>query len=223
MSLTIGNKSDLNSVPGGSAYTVPFSGGGHNQNTGSNRFLLVGIGLASTTGTDFISCEYGGNPMSIIQTRNDGSLAQRYIFYGLQDPPTGINDLDVVFSASVFDFTSFYAVSFTNSSGAGDKGQDGLADPNNKTLSVSQNSYIYAMATSQFAISTGFTIDGSTRPKEFTHTTNDQNIGCLSLKLNAGTINVNVDADSGTTTNYRVEIQEFVSPSSSSGNFFLMF
>lgn len=100
-------------------------------------------------------------------------------------------------------------------------GINDLADPNNQTLSVSQNSYIYAMATSQFAISTGFTINGSTRPKEFTHNTNDQNIGCLSLKLNAGTINVNVDADSGTITNYRIEIQE--ASSSSVSNFFLLF
>lgn len=215
MSLTIGNKTASNLNPNAATWTVA-----HNGSVGSDGFLLVSVIM--TDSVDFTGATYDGDAMTQIDSFNSATLGQRWITYGLLNPSTGNNNIIVSFTGSQTSSSSLFAVSFTNCGGAGNTGKNDVsATPHTETLTVSENSIIYATGASvQGFIS--ITIDSSSRTLEFIHNTGKQASGALSATgLTAGSIDVEIAVTLGTVSNYRVEILE--KTSASSGNFMLMF
>ena len=207
MAIVIGNKTQSNQNPNGSNQTLA-----HNQNTGSNRGLLVVITMASSV--NFSSCNYGGVAMSLIQNSLFSSEGQRQAAYYLADPATGSNNIVVTFSGSQFNTTSIFAVSFTGADGVDVFGSNaGATTPNSQSLTILANSIIYASGLSSNAQNTQYSIGGSSRPFEFSHNTNVQCRGALSATgLSAGATNVTTYADFVNVTNFRVAIKEFTVP-----------
>ena len=220
MALSIGNKTQFVQTPVSPWTSLTRA---HTQNTGSDGFLFVSFTMTNTT--NFSGCTYGGQAMTLIRSRGFVGLSQRWACYGLQNPPTGNNNIVVTFTGQQFNPVSLFAVSFTGSSGAGNFGDNGASTtPNSKTLTVSAGSCIYATGISSNAF-TGIDIDGSARPLEFQHNTNKQVSGALSLvPLSAGSIDVITKVTWNTVTNQRVEILEAgPTPSSQNSNFLQFF
>ena len=205
MALTIGTKSNANATPGASTQTLS-----HNQNVGDDGLLLVVITMPNSV--DFTGCTYGGNTMTLIRNTNYTGLSQRQASYYIQTPPTGANNIVVSFTGSQWNNSSIFAVSFTGAGGIGnDASTDASATPNSQSLTVSENSVIYATGISVNAQSFGYDIAGSTRTNEFAHNTNKQVGGALSATgLSAGATNVTTKTNFDTVSNYRVEVLEAV-------------
>ena len=195
----------------------------HNMSTGADGFLLVAFCMDNSE--VYTGCTYGGQAMTLIATQNFGGLAQRIAFYGLQNPPTGNNNIVVTFNAAQFTPVSTFAVSFTGCGGAGNFATNGdSTTPNSKTLTVTAGSCIYAMGISNNAF-TGIDINGVARTLEFQHNTNKQVSGALSaIPLPAGSIDVVTKVNFGSVSNTRVEILEASAPPvTDDGSFLLMF
>lgn len=215
MALLIGNKTQANPIPASNSYTIA-----HNQNTGSDGFLMVAVCMANTV--SHTGATYDGTPMTEFLNYTSSTLSQTWVVYGLQSPSTGSNNIVLSFSSNQFNSISVFAVSFTGSSGIGSVGNNDVApEPHPRTISVFQNSIVYAFGVSNSGIS-GFEIDGSNRPSEFTHNTNRQVEGAFSLTgLNAGSISVIIDTDFASVSNTRIEIKEAVL-GKKEGSFFLV-
>ena len=69
MAVTLGNKTQVNQTPAASFYQFT-----HNQNTGSDRLLVVSVVMANTV--SFTSATYGGVAMTQLLVRNLGGLSQ---------------------------------------------------------------------------------------------------------------------------------------------------
>lgn len=219
MAISIGNKTQSNQNPNGSSQTLA-----HTQNNGSDLGLLVVITMFNNV--DFSGCTYGGDTMTLVQNIDYSGQSQRTAAYYLQSPSTGNNNIVVSFSGSQVTSTSIFAVSFT---GAGNFGSfdydDELATPNSQSITISDNSIIYLTGLSLFSQNTLYSIGGSSRPFEFSHSTARVVRGALSTTgLSAGATNVTTTTDVGSVTNFRVEIQEASSPPSgiNEGSFWLL-
>jgi len=135
MALAIGNKTSANINPGGSTYTTS-----HTQNTGDGGLLLVALCMLSSS--DFSTVTYGGVSMGtpIIEYASQ-ELSQRWAVYALESPLTGSNSIVVTFTANQWNPISFYAVSFTGSSGIGNTNNaDTATSPHSQTLNINENS-----------------------------------------------------------------------------------
>ena len=181
MALVDGNKTFVNPTPNANSYTQS-----HNQNTGSDGLLLVVVTMSNTV--DFTGCTYNGVSMTLVRNTNFGGLSQRQACYALTAPATGANDIVVSFSGSQFNPASIVAISFTGASGIGNDGVNGqVTTPNSQSLTVSENSMIYASGISINAQNSNYDIAGSTRTNLFSHNTNRQVEGALSATgLSAG-------------------------------------
>lgn len=219
MAIAIGNKTASNQNPNGASQTLA-----HNQNTGTDRGLLVVITMASTV--NFSGCTYNGASMTLISNNFDSSEGQRVAGYYLANPDTGSNNIVVSFTGSQFNSTSIFAVSFTGANGVDSNGYNVSAStPNSQSLTISANSIVYASGISGNAQNTGYDIGGSTRTFEFYHNTNKVVRGCLSATgLSGGSTNVTTKADFGNVTNFRVAILEASGGGgTSSGSWFMIF
>ena len=203
MALTLGNKTYSNPTPGSTSYTIA-----HNHNTGDDGLLLACFVMSAST--TFSGCTYNGTSMTNHLDFFSSSLSQRWAIYSLTSPSTGSNNVVVSFGGNQWNPISIALISWTGSSGVGNVGNnDEASTPHSRTLTVSQNSQIYAFGTSINAQTSGHQIDGSTRPNEFSHNTNRITRGGISLSgLSSGSINVTTTADFGYITNVRVEIKE---------------
>jgi len=221
MALVVGNKTQFVQTP-----TFPWISltRAHTQNTGSDGFLMVSSWMDN--GEFYTGCTYGGVPMTQLTTSNFSGLSQRWVCYGLVNPPTGNNDIVISFNAPQFTPVSLFATSFTGSSGFGNFASTGLlTTPNSQSLTVSSGSCIYTTGGSANAF-TSINIDGSARPLEFQHNVNRQVAGALSLvPLSAGGVITVTNVTFNQVTNQRVEIKEAGStpPASDDGSFLLMF
>lgn len=209
MALAIGNKTQSNQNPNGTTQTLA-----HNQNTGSNRGLLVVVTMSNSV--DFSGCTYGGVAMTLVRNTLFSAESQRQAAYYLANPATGSNNIVVSFTGSQFNSTSIFAVSFTGADGIDTSNSNtSVSTPNSQSLTISDNSIIYASGISSNAQNTGYDIGGSTRTFEFSHNTNIQVRGCLSATgLSAGSQNITTKADFGYVTNFRVAVKEYVSSTS---------
>jgi len=203
MAIAIGNKTESNLNPSASTQTLA-----HNQNTGTDRGLLVVVTMANTV--DFSGCTYNGVAMDLVQNVNYSGQSQRCAAYYLQNPDTGTNNIVVSFSGSQFNPTSIMAVSFTGAGNYGAFGSNGaVTSPNSQSITISENSIVYLTGLSSNAQNTQYTIGGSSRTFEFSHNSNRIVRGALSATgLSAGATNVTTAADTGSVTNFRVEITE---------------
>lgn len=207
MAIAIGNKTQSNQNPNGTSQTLA-----HNQNTGTDRGLLVVITMASTV--NFSGCTYNGTAMTLVRNDLESSEGQRVAAYYLQNPDTGSNNIVVSFSGSQFSSTSIFAVSFTGA-GAVDAHAytASTSTPSSQSLTIAANSVIYATGISGNAQNTQYSIGGSSRAFEFSHNTNKTVRGALSATgLSAGATNVTTRADFGNISNFRVAIGEASAP-----------
>lgn len=216
MALVIGNTKQLNPNPNGNTYST-----GHTQNVGGDGLLLVAVCMANTV--NFNNVKYDGVTMTTELNYNSASLGQRWGIFSLQSPSTGNNTIQINFSANQVNSISIFAVSFTGSGGIGNIGNNDVANtPHNRNLLVSQNSVIYAMGVSTFPIQ-AIKINGSSRPLEFSHNTNDQVAGALSTSLPSGSIAVGTESAALSISNTRIEILEVASvPGISEGNWMML-
>ncbi len=203
MTLIDGTKSFANVNPNGASITMS-----HNHDAGADGLLLAVITMASTT--DFSSASYGGAPMTLIRNTNYGGLSQRQAAYVLTNPSDGANTFQTLFSGNQWNPLSISLISFTGASGIGaEESSGGLITPNSQSLTILENSMIYATGISVNAQAFGYDIAGSTRTNLFAHNSIKQVEAALSAQaLNAGVQNVTTKADFSTATNYRIEIQE---------------
>jgi hypothetical protein len=214
-----GNTTSANPTPGANNYQFT-----HNQNTGTNRLLIIQLTMANTV--NYSGCTYGGQAMTQLHSTNRGGLSQRMAFYYLVDPPTGNNTLRINFSGSQWNPISIHARSFTGSAGIGNEGRTGgQSTPNTQSLTVSDDSLIMATACSINAISTIQIPQGSNRTF-VTHNTNRQ-VGTGAISANAGfsagSYNIRTTSTFGSVTNDRVEILGISSPATNTdGDFFML-
>ena len=219
MAISVGNKTQSNQNPAGSSQTLA-----HTQNTGTDLGLLVVITMPNTV--NFTGCTYGGASMTLVQNINYGGQSQRTAAYYIQSPATGGNNIVVSFSGNQWNSTSIFAVSFTGAGNFGAFGSNGaLTTPNSQSITIAQNSIVYLTGLSTNAQNTQYSIGGSSRAFEFSHNTNRVVRGAVSgTGLSAGATNVTTNADFGTITNFRVEVQEASSPppATDDADFFLV-
>ena len=220
MALVTGNTKFINQNPGSSAFSTS-----HTHNVGDDGLLLVVMTMTSTV--NFSNCTYGGVSMSLVSNALFSGLSQRQAVYSLSNPLTGGNTFTATFSGSQWSSMSFAILSFTGSSGIGNYlSTGGSSTPHSETLTVSQNSLIYASGISNNSQSFPYTIDGSNATNIFTHNTNKIVEGALPINnLNAGNIIIQTKTDFGNITNLSVEIMELgVTPptTSPSSNWFLV-
>jgi hypothetical protein len=214
-----GNTTSANPTPGANNYQFT-----HNQNTGTNRLLIIQLTMANTV--NYSGCTYGGQAMTQLHSTNRGGLSQRMAFYYLVDPPTGNNTLRINFSGNQWNPISIHARSFTGSAGIGNEGRTGgQSTPNTQSLTVSDDSLIMATACSINAISTIQIPQGSNRTF-VTHNTNRQ-VGTGAISANAGfsagSYNIRTTSTFGSVTNDRVEILGISSPATNTdGDFFML-
>jgi hypothetical protein len=217
MSLTVGNETHFNQNPNGGSYSWS-----HTQNAGSDKALFVSVMMPNTT--NFGAATYNGVAMTQVTNWNGTSLGQRWRSWILLNPPDGANSVLVNFSGSQFNPSSFYSVSFTNCSGAGNTGTNGgSATPNSQNLTVSDDSIVYAagISTSTFD---SITVDGVMLALTTANTNRQVAFGLSGLQT-AGSVPVVTDViNPVNVTNFRVEIQSSGSPPPPTvqGSFFML-
>jgi len=202
MAITIGNKTESNQNPNGSSQTLA-----HNMSTGSDGTLMVVVTMSSQNSRNFTGATYNNVAMTLLKNQLYSGLIQRTAVYILQNPSTGSNNFVVNFNGSQFNSTSIFACSFTGAGAGGANLNNGASTaPNSQSLTIEENSIIYAHGVSD-NVQSAYSIGGSPRTLEFTHNSSKQVGGALSLTgLMAGATNVTTDAITGTITNLRVEI-----------------
>lgn len=220
MAIAIGNRTASNLNPNGATQTLS-----HNQNVGANGTLLVVMAMPTV---NYSTVTYGGVAMTQLDNNFESGISQRMAGFILVNPPTGVNNIVVTFTSNQWNNTSMFACSFTGANGVGNHLYTGLVTtPNSQSITITENSVIYASGMSGTAQSFGYDIGGTTRVNEFNgHVANNQVEGALSaLGLSAGAQNVTTKADSSQVTNYRIEILEAGATPNQSSNpeFFLMF
>jgi hypothetical protein len=204
MAIALGNGTYSNLNPNGTSQTLA-----HNSDSGTNRLLLVVIEMQNSV--DVTGMTYNGVSMTEIRNENDTGISKRLSAYYLLSPATGTNDIVVSFSGSQFNNTAIFARTFTGASGIGNDGYNTTAtSPHTQSLTISANSIIFATGMSVGAQSFGYDFDAVTA----TNVGNGFNINIIvegaysQTGLTAGSKDVVTKADSGTVSNYRVEIQE---------------
>jgi hypothetical protein len=205
MALAKGNTTTSNQNPNGATQTLS-----HNQDAGDDKYLFVSIVMSSSVTVS--SMTYNGVAMTLLGSGNYGGLTQNNHMFGLATTDSGSNNIVITFSGSQFSGTSIIAQSFTGVSGATNYASTGLVTtPNSQSMTISENSVIYATGISNNAQSFGYQIGGSTVTNSFSHNSNKIVEGAFSnLGLSAGVQNVSTIADFSTITNARVEILEAV-------------
>mgnify|MGYP001346923445 CR=1 FL=1 len=212
---TIGNVTNANPTPGSNSYSLT-----HNQNSGSNKLLVVMVTMSNQNGRTFTGAKYNNVPMTELYQQNRTGLSQRMVFYYLENPNDGNNTLQIRFNGSQFNPISVHARSFTDSGGIGASIRTGgLPTPHNGTLTVDDDSLIMLTSCSINAILTQQIPAGSS--VVFTsHNTNRQvATGAISSVPSSGTINLRATSTSGSLTLDRTEIKGL----SNSDDDFMMF
>jgi len=220
MAVFIGNKTQINLIPGASFYEF-----NHNQNVGSDGLLVFSCVMTNTS--SFTTATYGGVTMNQVFVSDFGGLSQTTKLFVLENPPTGDNILRINFTGSQFNPISLYALSCTGAEAGGNT--INLADslsPKTANITVSDGSYIYSYGISTSAITSIEIPQGDPRPSEFTHNTNRQVRGGLSASsFTAGTYNIRhvTTFSSVTMQSYEIKEKGGVPPViDTSGDFFLM-
>lgn len=200
---TKGNTTNSNQNPNGGSITIA-----HNHNVGSDGMLVVQMTMANST--NYSGVTYGGQAMTLLHNTNRSGLAQKMAFFYLASPPTGNNNVVVTFTGNQYSPISAHIRSFTGCGGIGNYERSGAsATPNNKTLTVSDDSYIMITSCSTYAIITQQIPSGTNR----TFTTHNTNkivaTGAISANAghSAGTIDLRATSGTGSSVSLdRVEI-----------------
>ena len=214
MALAIGNKTVELATP--SATTRTFS---HNMSTGSNGYLF--IVLAMSNSTTFSGVTYGGVAMTLMSAFTTTVTNTNTNIYSLQNPPTGANNVVVTFGVAQYNPVSSFAFSATGCSGSTNYNFfQTTTSPNAGYLTVSANSLIFADLIAGNNVGHTITIDGSSRPLEYTSAINNYTSGAFSATgLTAGSKLVSLTAGAILAGN-AFEITEFAA---ATGGLLMMF
>lgn len=213
---TIGNVTNANPTPGSNSHSL-----NHNQNSGSNKLLVVMATMSNLNGRSFTGANYNGVAMTQLYQQNRTGLSQRMVFYYLENPDDGNNTLQINFNGNQFNPISIHARSFTDSGGIGASLRTGgQSTPNNGTLTVEEDSLIMMTSCSINAILSQ-QIPTGTAVMFTSHNTNRQvATGAISSSaFNAGTVNLRATSTFGSVTLDRTEIKGL----SNSDDDFMMF
>lgn len=216
MALAIGNKTADLATP--AITTRTFS---HNMSTGSNGYLFLIIATDSVS--SFSGVTYAGSAMTKLGEQTTTTTGDRWTFWGLAAPATGVNNVVITFLAAPFNPVSTLAVSVTGCAGGGNIVFDDTAASTNSTnITVSANSIILAGLIGGNNVGHVITLDGSSRTLEFTHNINNYHSTALSATgLTAGSKSVSV-AGNTDVAGYYLEIKEASSSVNSSAAFMLL-
>jgi hypothetical protein len=173
--------------------------------------------------SSFSSVTYGGVAMTLKIYNQVWGQTQKWAVYGLSNPPTGNNNLVLTTGSAQTSSISMMIQSFTGSSGFGVAEYLGNYDsPNSTTLTVEENSIIYATAVSTYEV-IKFVINGSDRGRDFIHNNGKQIAGVFSdygLPAGAITVSSQLSSPGFSLTNQRVEIKEAATSNNAQGSFF---
>lgn len=201
---TKGNTSNVNPTPGNNFYQFSF-----NQNTGSDRLLVVQLTMANTV--NYSGCTYGGTAMTQLHSTNRGGLSQRMGFFFLVDPPTGSNTLRINFTGNQWNPISIHARAFTGSGGIGNFARSGASStPNTKSLTVSQDDSLIMITSCSINQILTQQIPQGTNRTFTTHNTNRQvATGAISANAghSAGSVSLRSTSTFGNVSLDRVEIK----------------
>lgn len=208
MALTKGNFTGDVRIPAGSSYS--FS---HNQNTGSNRCLIVIVACpaVSTTGVT-----YGGQAMTNV--RNDSTAySTGWSVWRLLNPPTGANTVLVTLNTGSWNSTSTVCYSFTDCSGVGNTNFNNTQASNQTTsVTISNNSMVIGACIGGNSTSAFIEIpDNTSRTVDWNHNINNFTWGGISPSLSAGTITIQGGA---TATNIIIAVEIRESAASAGNN-----
>ena len=216
MAITIGTKTANVALPQASTHT--FS---HSNNGGTNNYLYLVTAMSNATG--YQNATYAGVNIPTIASYVTSVSNTIIRIWQLPNPALGNNSIVLTFNAPVWNSVSSFVFSVSGANGFGNiVVDDTAASPNSTTISVSQNSYVFGLMISGNSATNAITLDGSSRPLEYTHNINNYTSGALSLPLTSGTKNVNVSGLSDVTALY-FEIKEAVTVITSTQGMLTMF
>ena len=216
MPITIGNKTTNIGTPQSSTQT--FS---HNNGGGTNNYLYLVTVMANAA--SFQSATYAGVNITAFASFGTTVTNSTIQVWQLPNPATGNNNIVLTFNTAVWNGVSSFVFSVSGANGFGNISSDNTASsPNSTTIAVSANSYVFGCMISGNSATNAITIDGSSRPLEYTHNVNNYTSGALSLALTAGTKNVSVSGLSDVAGLY-FEIKEAVAIVTSTQGMLMMF
>lgn len=216
MPITIGNKTTNIGTPQSSTQTFT-----HNNGGGTNNYLYLVTVMANAA--NFQTATYAGVNMNAIASWNNLVINTRIQVWQLPNPATGNNNIVLTFNTATWNPVSSFVFSVSGANGFGNIVSDDTASsPNPTTIAVSANSYVFGCMLSGNSATNAITIDGSSRPLEYTHNVNNYTSGALSLALTAGTKNVSVSGLSDVAALY-FEIKEAVTATTSTQGMLMMF
>lgn len=215
MALVIGNKTANLGTPASTTQT--FS---HNGSVGANGYLYLATAMSNAV--NYSSATYAGVSITPFASTTTSVTNTTLQFWQLANPATGVNNIVLTFSGAQFNPVSSFVFSVSGGNGFGNIVADNTAtSPNSTTIAVSANSYVFGLMISGNGTSNAITIDGSSRPLEYTHAINNYASGALSASLTAGTKNVSVSGLSDVAAFY-FELKEFAAITSSMGMMLMM-
>ena len=225
MSIIVGNKTTNKTTPGSSNF-ITFN---HTQNTGSDGLIVVAISMNRANNTTTVT--YDGVAMTQRLKYNSGTaaLSQRYGFWELAAPSTGLNQVRINFTGNVFNPVNTQVQSFSGAAAGGVVGNNDIKNsPHSRTRSgITAGSVMMFMAISTANISGGvLRVDGTNVSKNTLNNNRYQSVGTSTNPLAAGSVTCIATGPQNwkKLSNSTLEIKQASAPvSGNSGNFLMMF
>lgn len=148
--VTSGNQTFDSFTPSATSYTIS----DHNQNTGSDRYMVVVVAFTSlgTFGGTVSSVTWNGVTMTQLQQSTIGINSGKLAIFELEDPATGTNDLVINFATSFAGAVSSSIFSFTGAqSGGNSEINSGDPTPTEPTFTISENSMVLGIHASNYS------------------------------------------------------------------------
>jgi hypothetical protein len=197
MALVIGNKTYSLSTPA-SSLTVTVA---HTQNVGADGYLFVVLHMNTSASVSGIT--YNGVALTQFASVLPSTYSTTWQFWKLASPTTGSNNLVVTLASNQWNPLSLQIFSVTGSAGNGSVLFDNTApSPNTGSISVSANSYVWGGGLTGSATAQVITIDGSSRPLDYTHNINNYTTGSFSLQLTAGSKTTSISGTTDVAANF---------------------
>lgn len=219
MVLSVGNSTVTLPTPGGSN---PFTTS-HNNN---GDYLLVSLAFSNAATISGIT--YNGVAMTKIISEDVSVVTSWQYMYGLASPALSTNNIIITFSNTIFNPVSICAVSFLDCDGIGNTYEpiggdpDMKASPHTESITVSENSMIYAQSISSGGAFSDITIAGSSRSflVDNANINNTTSSALSATELSAGSKDIVM---TGGSQNSCLAVELLSAAPSNSGNFFMMF
>lgn len=204
MAITNGNQTFVNPTPGATSYTIS----SHNQDTGSNGYMIVSVLSTSLFGVTINGVTWNGVSMTELQQATITSSSGRLGLFELEVPATGVNDLVITWSSSQLYPVSIAIYSFTGAqSGGNSEINQADATPTEPTFTISNNSKVIGISYSNFATTSIELPQGTSRSILYTHSPfGGSTVAALSPALSSGTDTYEVNTTSGNASLSLIEI-----------------